>query len=332
MAILSETAVPDIFFLPEWGKSYESQDQGEIKIFELKNETGHIFYPFVLRQVPIKIGEELYYDTITPFGLNGPVILNCNPDKKAELTALFDSEFQTYCEKNNIIAEYIRFNPWLKNINDFEHIYNIDNRGIVMFIDLTVKDFFMEEFKSSTRQQVRRALKNNVEIEYDFTGASLKDFYRLYNIMAERNNIPEYYLFTEEFLANTFKNLEGKQFIINAKHEGKYISTALFLHHGDYFHYHLAANDPAYFNLAGNSLILYEACQWGIENGKKELHLGGATSDPLYRFKKGFTKTEPLDILTGKKVRNKKVYKMLSDYKLKNNEIENLSHFPLYRG
>ncbi|MGK7376296.1 GNAT family N-acetyltransferase [Planococcus sp. 1R117A] len=332
MTVKSKVEVPDVFFMSEWGKAYESQDQGECTVFEVKNDIGHIFYSFVLRPIPIQAGGTIYYDAITPFGQSGPIILNCQPGKKMELAALFDQEFQAYCEQNNVVAEYIRFNSWLKNIEDFKDIYSIDNRGITMYIDLTVNDYFLDEFKSSTRQQVRRALKNNVEIEYDFTGNTIHEFHRLYQIMAKRNDIPEYYQFSEELLRNSFDLLEGKQFIIYVKHEGINISAALFVHHKDYLHYHLSANDPAYFHLAGNSLILHEGCRWGVENGKKELHLGGASTDVLYRFKRGFTKTEPLDILTGKKIRIPEAYRMLSDIKASKEGIENPSHFPMYRG
>ena len=332
MTVKSKEQVPDVFFMPEWGKAYESQDHGESRVFEVKNSIGHIFYHFVVRPIPILDGETHYYDTITPFGQSGPIILECQPGKQADLVALFDQEFQEYCMHNNIVAEYIRFNAWLKNVDDFKELYSIDNRGITMYIDLAVSDFFLDEFKSSTRQQVRRALKNNVEIEYDFTGESIPEFHRLYQIMARRNDIPEYYLFSEKLLKNSFQLLEGKQFIVYVKHEGIAISAALFAHHGDYLHYHLAANDPDYFHLAGNSLLINEGCRWGVENGKKEMHLGGASTEALYRFKRGFTKTEPLDILTGKKIRNPEAYQRLSDIKARNEGIENPSHFPMYRG
>ncbi|MDN7241611.1 GNAT family N-acetyltransferase [Planococcus sp. N028] len=325
------TKIPDIYFLPDWGKSYESKDGGELKVFEFENDIGHVFYQFVLRPVPIENGTVTYFDTITPYGFNGPLILRCNPQKKEELVALFNEEFQKYCEKNNIVAEYIRFNPWLKNKKDFENIYNIQDNGSTVFIDLSVPDFFADEFSSNARKQVRRAWKNNVEIEYDFTGESIGEFHRLYNIMAKRNNISNYYLFTEEFLADSFQRLDGKQFIMSAKHEGKYVSAVLFVHHGDYLHYHLAANDPEYFHLAGNSLIMYEACRWGTENGKKELHLGGVT-ESLSRFKNGFTKRENLEFGIGTKVRNEEVYNVLVDYKKSKSEICNTNYFPLYRG
>lgn len=332
MTVTLNAAIPDIFFLPEWGKAYENQDHGETCIFEFKNDAGRVFYQFIKRPIPDQAGDIQYFDTITPFGQSGPLIMECEEGKKKELADAFDKAFQSYCEANRIVSEYIRFNGWLQNAEDFRHLYGIDNRGITMYIDLAVEDVFMQEFKSGTRQQVRRALKNGVQVEYDFTGATIQEFHRLYTIMARKNDIPDHYMFSEELLAESFKLLEGKQFIIYAKYGGQYISAALYLHHGDFLHYHLAANDPEFFYVAGNSLLLHEGCRWGVENGKREMHLGGASTDALYRFKRGFTKTEPLDILTGKKVRNEKVYGLLAEGKQAQGGIQNPGHFPLYRG
>ncbi len=328
MPIMLTTLLSDIFFLPEWGKAYESHDGGENKVFEFVTDYGHVYYQFIMRPIPISLGDEPYYDTITPFGQSGPVIVSCAPGRRKELAAAFEEKFQAYCTDHNIVSEYVRFNAWVKNAEDFKELYSIDDRGISMYIDLSVSDYFMEEFKSSTRQQVRRALKNNVEIEYDYTGATIEEVHRLYEIMAKRNNIPSHYQFSKELMAQSFSLLEGKQFIVYAIYEGHYISGALYLHHGDFLHYHLAANDPEFFHVAGNSLVLNEGCRWGVEHGKKQLHLGGATSDVLYRFKRGFTKTEPLAILTGKKIRNETIYNLLAEY----SSGENPEHFPIYRG
>ncbi|MGH2318588.1 GNAT family N-acetyltransferase [Planococcus sp. SE5232] len=332
MTVKTPSLLPDIFFLPEWGSAYAKQEKGKNEVFEFVTDFGRVHYQFVVRPIPIEVVGITYYDTITPFGPGGPLIISCAAGRKKELVAAFDAAFQEYCMDHHIVSEYVRFNSWVKNAKDFEEIYSIDNRGISMYIDLTVDDYFMEEFKSSTRQQVRRALKNNVEIEYDYTGSTVDEFHRLYEIMANRNNIPNHYRFSKELLAESFTLLKGKQFIVYAKYEGHYISGSLYVHHREFLHYHLAANDPEFFCVAGNSLVLNEGCRWGVEHNKKQLHLGGATSDELYRFKRGFTKTTPLDILTGKKIRNEMAYKLLSDYQLSRGAIENPDYFPLYRG
>lgn len=158
-------SVPDIYFLPEWGKYFEEKEKnGEIRLFELKHELGHVYYQFIIRPIPIDIEGGIYYDTITPYGWSGPIVIECAPNRVDELCTQFNEKFQSYCEQNRIVTEYVRFNPWLKNLEDFREIYETRNHGTTLYIDLTVKDFFMEEFSSKARTQVRRAQKNNLEI------------------------------------------------------------------------------------------------------------------------------------------------------------------------
>lgn len=326
---------PDIYFLREWGQAYQSKEKGgELKQFELKNEIGHVYYQFIKRKTPVQTDNQEYYDIITPFGFSGPVILECVTGKRKELSEMFNDAFQEYCMENNIVTEYVRFNGWINNLEDFKDFYDTRDHGTTVFIDLTVGDFFMDEFSSNTRRLVRKAQKNNVEIEFDFTGSSSHEFSRLYEMMVQKNEVTnEYYQFSEEFIRNSFNYLEGKQFFINAKYEGKYISSVLIIHHGDYLHYHLAANDPAYFRLAASSLITFEACRWGVENEKKTFHLGGASNDEnLHRFKTGFTKTEPLELLIGMKIRNHEAYKDLVDVRATMGDPPDENYFPLYRG
>lgn len=325
--------LPDIYFLPEWGKYYEIKEfHGKLDVFEVKNDLGHVFYQFIVRPIPIDAGENGYFDIITPYGFSGPLIVECQEGKKEELAAIFNDEFQAYCEEQGIVTEYIRFNPWLKNFQDFQNYYNARSHGHTLFIDLTVGDFFMDEFSPKARTQVRRALKNGVEIEFDFTGSTAHKFHRLYEAMADKHDFGDYYRFSEEFLRKSFEPLEGKQFFINAIYKGNCVSSSFMLWHGDYLHYHLTANDPDFFHLAGNSLIVYEACKWGSENGIKEVHLGGGSIEPIGQFKKRFTKTEPLELQMGKQIRNQDAYDELVALKRKNGGIDNPDFFPLYRG
>lgn len=328
MSVPTKLAVPDIFFTPEWNEAYAAHEGGEFQQFEWKSDIGHIIYPFIKRPVPLLDG---WFDTITAFGQSGPVIIEATEGQRRALVEEFDAAFQEYCDQQHIVSEYIRFSSWVKNAEDFFPLYGLDMRGIVMYIDLTVEDPFRYEFSSAARQQVRRALKNGVTVEYDFTGETFDDFYRLYGLTADRNEFPDHYLFEHGMLKNSFQGLKGKQFLLNAKFQGKIVSSALMVHHGDYMHYHLVANDPEYFRCAGNSLIMAEACNYGKAHGFSQLHLGGATNDALYRFKRRFTKTEPLEILTGKRIRNTEMYGKLTELKRLQFGIKNPDHFPLYR-
>jgi serine/alanine adding enzyme len=324
--------LPDIYFLPEWGELYQEHDKAEVGIFEFQNKLGHVYYQFMKRPLPEELGCKDYVDLVTPYGFNGPLVLDCSVADRHTLATEFDEAFQQYCLQEHIVSEYIRFNPWLRNHLDFETIYTTKYNNYTLFTNLTVHDFYLEEFSSKTRNHIRKAVKSGVQIEFDFSGSSINEFHHLYQKTIKKNNVFEYYLFDIDFLMKTFNALKNEQFIINAIFEGKYISSAIFLHYGDYIHYHLAANDPRYYPLCANSLILHEACKWGQSKDKKQLHLGGAFSEELFIFKKGFTKNGICDYYVGEKIRNETIYNEFVNNKIKNGTIKNPSYFPLYRG
>lgn len=326
------TQVPDIYFLKEWGQAYQVRDNGEATIFEFKHDLGHVYYQFIRKAIPQCIESKIYYDTITPYGFNGPIILEYEQGRKEELIRLYDKAFHQYCQDNDIVAEYVRFSPWLKNHLDFESIYTLKYNEFTMYIDLTVNDFFMDEFDKKRRNRYRKSIELGVEIEFDFTGESIGEFNRIYQLTADKNDIGAYYKFSDDFLKDTFRVLKEKQFIINAIYEGKYVSSAIFFHHGDYMHAHLAANDPLYFPTNGDTQIIYEACKWGVNNKKTHLHLGGAPTPELLRFKKLFTKNGYCDFYVGKKVRNQLIYDKLLHIRLEDGALNNPSFFPEYRG
>lgn len=110
---------------------------------------------------------------------------------------------------------------------------------------------------------MRKAIRKVVDIEFDSSGENLPEFQRCKKMMTERNPVSDYYNFNTTFLQEIFKTLKGEQFMLNARYQNQIISSAIFLHHGDYLHYHLSANDPAYYSLNANSLILCRVEEWG---------------------------------------------------------------------
>jgi serine/alanine adding enzyme len=324
--------LPDIYFLPEWGKAFQELDNGEACIFDYEDVPGHIYYQFIKRKIPYKLNSNTYYDIITPYGFSGPVILENNKPDEGILVSKFEDSFNEYCIKEHIISEYVRFNPWLRNHLDFERIYKMRSNNYTLYIDLTVNDIFMDEFCSKIRNKIRKAKKSGVQLEFDFSGLSLNEFSRLYQFTIEKNDITDYYKFSIEFLEKVFKALNNRQFLINARFDGKLITSAIFMDYGDYLHFHLVANDPNFYPLQANSLIMHEASMWGQKNGKKQMHIGGAFTDELFAYKKQFTKNGISDFYIGNKIRNEEIYNKLVDLRYQDGGNLNSTFFPLYRG
>jgi len=323
--------LPDIFFLPEWGQAFQELDKGEVVVFEHRSTNGHIYYQFIKRKIPDFLGHD-FFDIITPYGFSGPVIVEEKAESRSKLLQEFTETFAKFCINERIISEYVRFNPWIKNHLDFEKIYNLKYNNYTVHTDLSVKDFFNDEFSKKARNRIRHAEKEGIITEYDFTGASLNEFLRLYRTTSEKNTISEYYRFSLKFLEYVFKLLKDNIFIINARYENKYISSTIVLEYGDYLHSFLTGNDYEYYNLNAHSLVLYEIAKYGKENGKKQMHLGGAFSDQLFHFKKQFTKKGFCDFYVGKRIINERVYKDLVEKRIRMGNLKDSSYFPLYRG
>lgn len=315
----------DIYYWPQWAELNAVRDNGIAECFDLMSIHGHIYYPYIRREIDTGINGEIFYDTVTPQGFNGPIIIEAI-DKKRLLDE-FDVRFTEHCIKNHIVAEYVRFSPWLYNHIDFEDYYTLHHKNRTFFIDLQ-KDFFNEEFSHNCRQNIRKAIRNDVVIEFDFEGIYIDEFCELYNLMAEKHQLDSYYLYDRSFIADTMQTMKGNIFIVRAAYQNIPISATIFVFNSKYMHAYLGGNNYKFTFLGANSLIFYEVAKWGKENGIEELHLGGAPEEGVFRFKKNFTKKGILDYFIGTRIRNEQVYNELINLRGRNNS----GYFPEYRG
>ncbi len=319
---------PDIYYLPEWLYLYAPRDGENYGYYVMQCEYGTVIYPHVRRKVPCLAEGKQYFDIITPYGFNGPYISECL--SKDKLLQAFDNDFSTYCERNDIIAEYVRFSPWLKNHEDLGRIYSLRNNGSTAAIDLSVQNILMDEIKSKRRNEICKAQNESVSVHFDFSGKSAEDFCDLYGDTVKKNGICAYYQFTAPFIQEHFSALKNRVFIANAEIDGRLISSGIFIGLGDHLHYHLSANDYSSLKYQGNSLLLYEASLWGKENGFKYLHLGGvgAAKKSLMNFKMSFTHSEGFPFYIGTKIRNESIYNALAGM----HGDSKTNYFPVYRG
>lgn len=321
---------PDVYYLPEWLALYAQRDGETYGYYKYECSEGSVVYPYVLRKTPHLVNDIQYYDIITPYGFNGPCVIDCTLENRTNLINRFDMDFTAYCKANNIIAEYVRFSPWLHNCDDFGRLYKLRNNNRTVAIDLTAPDIMADEFRSKRRNQVRLAQKSGVEVQFDFSGESVGDFYRLYQKTIDKNSIGEYYNFSLRFLERHFDELQGHVFLANSVVNGQIISSCYALHHGEHLHYHLSANDYEMTKFQGNSLLVYELAQWGKEHGCKYLHLGGVgvANESLMRFKFSFTNSNGFPFWVGTRILNRAIYDTLT---LERGGI-NPGYFPEYRG
>jgi hypothetical protein len=320
----------DIYFSEVYASCYGDVDKAEVCKYELSCEFGEIHYVFLKR----KISNGEYsdcFDIMTPYGYGGPVILSCVQVDKDRLVKKFSERFPLYCEHNRIISEFVRFHPLINNQDDFKIYYNPEFNRHTVSVDLSVKKA-SDAVTSECRNKISKAVKNNVEIVWDPACEQIEDFYNIYTMTMKKNSAGGYYYFSKIFFSEMIDKLKDNIFLVHAALRGEIIASAMFLHSEKYVHYHFSGTNPNYYYLAANNLMIASVIQWGIEQGKKFLHLGGGLSsdvdDPLLVFKKSFSKTGLRDFYVGKKVYNNEIYDKLCR---KISSAMNSDFFPLYR-
>ncbi|MGL4402164.1 MAG: lipid II:glycine glycyltransferase FemX [Fusobacteriaceae bacterium] len=322
----------DVYFEEKYGKIYELNGEGELKTFRLENENGSVDYKFLKREIPFTVGGQKYFDIATPYGYGGPLFLNCSNFEAVErLKIEFQKKFSEYCKKEDIVSEFIRFHPIIKNHEFLRGIVDVVYKTHTICIEIGDEGKILENLTSTCRNRIKKSIEDNVIIKIE---DNIENFYDLYIETMKRNCAYNYYFFSREFFENTLLLLEDRAKIFSAYIDGIVIASMLIIHGGEYMHYHFIGSDCEHRNLSANNLLVFEAAKWGSKNGKRYFHLGGGyhgDEDSLYHFKSTFTKGEPYEFYVGKKIHNEKIYNELVEARSKISDIKNREFFPLYR-
>lgn len=321
----------DFYFDNNYGKLYEKAENGKQEIFKFENENGVVSNQIIKREIPYKVDEKTFFDLVTPYGYGGPVIEKLIGNKELLLKE-FEKSFSEYCEINNVVCEFVRFHPLVKNYIDFETIYNPIYMRKTLITNLKYDDPVQIEFSKSARKNIRQALNKGVYYEIIESPDDLKEFESIYYATMDRNNATDYYYFDDEYFKNIIKYFGKNLVLINAKYEGKTIASGIYFTYDKVIHIHLSGTLSEYLYLSPAYVLRYALTIWGKENGYELIHHGSGRSndenDGLYLFKKNFAKNEYRDFYIGKKIWNDKVYDEIC--KLSGVD-KNEAFFPAYR-
>lgn len=321
----------DIYFEKSYGETCESIEEGLSEIFRYEDQNGVISHHFIKRLIPIKIGEKDYYDIITPYGYGGPIIENYNDDK-AKLVRSFSEKFSQYCSDNNIVSEFIRFHPLVRNYLDFNLIYKTSFMRKTVGTDLTRSEHpELSEFSKSCKKTIRRAYKNDLSFEIVEQPTNLDSFHKIYTNTMDRKSAEDFYYFPKIYFEGLIQRLSTWIINANVYHEETCIASGVYFAYYPYIHAHLSASLDEYLHFSPAYILKDIIVKWGKERSFSVVHYGGGTSnapnDPLLTFKKKFSGETEFDFFVGKKVYMPSVYEALVQKKGATNE----TFFPAYR-
>lgn len=298
----------DIYYTREYYRMYESNGDGIAKLFVFQESEKLALYPFLLNEIVGYNLQKKYFDIEAVYGYGGPLV---SDELDSEFVKHFEESFLFYCKQTNIVAEFIRFNPYLKNENIFtKRISVIHNRSTV-YLDLkkSLAEIWNQDISSKNRNMIRKAEKNNLRVEIN---ENFHEFRKLYEATMKKVSATQYYYFKDAY----YEEMSASKYfsVINIKKENTVIAAAIFMHYDLYIHYHLAGSNQEYLGLAPNNLLLWEAIKYAKLLQCQVFHFGGGLSDDkedsLYKFKSSFSK-DSLDFYIGKRIHNNDIYSYL---------------------
>lgn len=267
--------------------------------FFVYSEKNSIFYhAFHMVEIP---GME-YVDIQSPYGYGGPIVSSEDPTFFNRAYAVYES----WCNKNKVLVELIRFHPLLKNSEYYSGVVTADRHTV--WLQLDAPDL-LAAYKTRVRTAIRKALAENLIVKWVDADSFYKIFPQLYWDTMAQSNASEFYYFNDAYFSKLLY-FENTRFAVCFKGRDP-IAAALFLIDNQIMEYHLSASTLAGKKYAATNLILHEAALLGKGRGCKALHMGGGKQNcsdcGIFFFKAGYSKDRGIFKL-GYKIHDVSVY------------------------
>lgn len=356
--LLGRVKNKDVYFMPEYMELFQNAPPevsrnfgGEAILAFYGNDDVFIIYPFFKRPVhelefykamPLNYGS--IYDIISPWYYSGILINSANePANIALCECLLNSflkEFHKYCTDTNIVSEFMRLHPFIKNgVLDKIISNNSKKSGDVVYINLSQDlNTIFKNMNKSNRNCISKSLRNGVNVFKSQNRTDLNIFYQLYTSTMKQVNAENRYYFPKSFFDEMFNCLGDSVTLFIAEYDCKPIAASIFLNKYGFVHYYLSGSDPDYRKICPTNLLLWEAIMWAKKQDYEIFEFGGGHGQggSLYKFKSSFSK-DRVDFYTYTKIHNEKIYKVLCDARDEYDRINgfqiniNSEYFPAYR-
>jgi lipid II:glycine glycyltransferase (peptidoglycan interpeptide bridge formation enzyme) len=144
-------------------------------------------------------------------------------------------------------------------------------------------------FRDSTKRNIKKAVKTNMEVKVLHSFFSIKEFYRLNCLTRKDHGIPPQPF---SFFKKIFDNIISKNngYVLLAFNNGSVIAGAIYFTSNNKVIYKYGASDKKYQELRANNLIMWKSIQLFHNNGSNTFCFGKTElrNDGLLQFKRGW--------------------------------------------
>ena len=194
-------------------------------------------------------------------------------------------------EKGNSIE--IRLNSSMKDFEKYHKFFEREGFGAIgekeqLIVNLTSEEDMWKRFHKHTRNDIRKAMKSELQVIPIDNDSELKKFYSLYIWEMKNFGTPQH---SFKFFNNSFKS--EKVIGFNCYKKREMIGSIVVFFNKRFGYVGFNISNVKYRNLRPNDLLYWETIRWAINNKLDKLDLGqvkkdalrGSRSQGLFKFK-----------------------------------------------
>jgi CelD/BcsL family acetyltransferase involved in cellulose biosynthesis len=288
---LAPSGGDDIYFKLDYARLYAAplRSAARAELFVMRRGGDVVAMPYLVSPVP----NSAFFDFETPYGYGGPL----SNTQDASLMNAFWSAFVASCADRDIVAGFIRFHPILRTVSASDPSIvatTLDRETVSVDLRQSAEELW-SSYSSKTRTNIRKAEKSGVTVEAVEDESDYHAFSDLYETRMAELDAPDWYRFGRDYVL-AIRDLETQsRRLYLARVDGEVVGGLLVLLSPSMAHAHLSASPAAYRRYNVNAAMRHAANHDLIQTGRTWFHYGGGRtadpSDPLYRFKSGFSST-----------------------------------------
>lgn len=304
----------DVYFSSGYHAAFVVGQHAEGHLFVARDGARRMAYPFLLRPVD-RVGDMRvppgHRDIEGVYGFSGPLAEPADPAFLADAW----SAFGEWARGRGVVAEFVRFNPLLGNERFAPEQMTLEAVREHVVLDLRPsEEAIWRGYSKTNRNMIRKASKAGVRCRMAPVRELLSEFCALYDETMDRNRAGAGYYFGRQHFAALADAVPS--LACAASLDGRVVAVSLFLLAPGWMHYHLSGCGEEGLRVAANNRILHEAVLEARRRGLPQLHFGGgrtgSPSDPLLRFKAGFSRAR-LPVWVGRRVHDAAAYERLCE-------------------
>lgn len=262
------------------------------ELFVYEDDDGFVYYPYYLRPASTlpfaddsDVDVEVYSDAVATWYYGGPL---ASPGATDATKRAFREAFEDHCVQAGIVAEFLRFDPNLRNDLAFPSIDSTHERDTVP-VDLTQSlDNIWDGFEKRNRNAIRQGRDSQLTVEPARNDADSREFYDIYTNAMDAQDASEYYRFPLEFFDRMLTESDHATLHVVRNDTDSVVGGSMVVHDGRIAHDYLRASNPDYWDQRVNNLLCYEALVHAKETGHSCFDFQGGRPG-VFKFKKSFS-------------------------------------------